>query len=171
MLVEALDVVAPESAEWKTFRDHAVERLTRHAAIQERLIAPDGSFPAIGRSIAYRAGAFQVLAMAAWRNLLPKDVLPAQARVALSSVIRRTLEAPGTFDDRGWLRIGLAGHQPGLGESYISTGSLYLCSFALLPLGLVSSAPFWSAPPTATTWEKVWAGENLPADKALRTRR
>lgn len=112
MLVEALEVVGEEAAEWQTLRVKARERLTRWAAVQERSIAPDGSYPAIGRSIAYRCGAFQGLAHAAWRKLLPKEVTPAQARVALSSVIRRTLEAPGTFDAQGWLRIGLAGWQP-----------------------------------------------------------
>jgi hypothetical protein len=171
MLIEALDVVADEAAEWKSFRAKAVERLTRFAAIQERLIAPDGSYPVIGRSIAYRAGAFQGLALAAWRKVLPGDVSPAQARGALSAVIQRTMDAPGTFDANGWLRIGLAGAQPGLGETYISTGSLYLCSVALLPLGLPASAAFWSAPPGRTTWEKAWSGENLPADKAIRSPR
>jgi hypothetical protein len=171
MLVEALDAVAGESPALKTFRDKARERLTRWAAIQERLISPDGSYPAIGRSIAYRCGAFQGLALAGWRKLLPKEVSPAQARVALTAVIRRTLEAPGTFDDRGWLRIGLAGHQPGLGETYISTGSVYLCSVAFLPLGLPTSDPFWSAPPARTSWEKIWSGENLPVDHAIRSPR
>lgn len=171
MLVEALDIVASETAEWQSFRNKAVERLTRYAAIQERSIAPDGSFPVIGRSIAYRAGAFQGLALAALRKILPKEVAPAQARVALSAVIRRTLEAPGTFDADGWLRIGLAGHQPGLGETYISTGSLYLCSVALLPLGLPPTDPFWRDPPGRTTWEKVWSGENLPVDKAIKSPR
>ena len=171
MLVEALDVVAGEGDEWKGLHAKALERLTRYAAIQERLIAPDGSYPAVGRSIAYRCGAFQGLAMAAWRMLLPKEVSPAQARVALTSVIRRTMEAPGTFDAKGWLRIGLAGHQPGLGETYISTGSLYLCSVALLPLGLSASDPFWSAPPARTTWQKIWSGENLPVDKAIKSPR
>ena len=169
MLVEALDVVGGETPEWKKFAVVARERLTRFAAIQERLISPDGSYPAIGRSIAYRCGAFQGLALAAWRKMLPKEVSPAQARVALTRVIRRTLEAPGTFDANGWLRIGLAGHQPGLGEAYISTGSLYLCSVALLPLGLGADDPFWQAAPTKTTWEKVWAGENLPADHAIKS--
>jgi hypothetical protein len=171
MLVEALDVVANEAPEWKTFREKAVERLTRYAAIQERLIAPDGSYPAIGRSIAYRAGAFQGLALAALRKILPKEVTPAQARVALTSVIRRTMEAPGTFDEKGWLKIGLAGPQPGLGETYISTGSLYLCSVALLPLGLPAGDPFWADPPAQTTWQKIWAGENLPADHAIKSPR
>lgn len=169
MLVEALDIVGDESPDWKTFQTKSRERLSRFAAIQERLVAPDGSFPAVGRSIAYRCGAFQGLALASLRHLLPAEVKPAQARVALTSVIRRTLEAPGTFDDRGWLRIGLAGHQPGLGETYISTGSLYLCSAALLPLGLPASDPFWSDATAKTTWEKTWSGENLPVDKALKS--
>jgi hypothetical protein len=169
MLVEALDVVGDEAPEWKALQAKSRQRLTRWAAIQERLIAPDGSFPPIGRSIAYRCGAFQGLAMAAWRKLLPPEVAPAQARVALTSVIRRTMEAPGTFDAKGWLRIGLAGHQPALGETYISTGSLYLCSMALLPLGLPPADPFWRAPASPTTWQKAWAGENLPADKAIKS--
>lgn len=168
MLVEALDVVGDEAPEWRTLRTRARERLTRWAAVQERLIAPDGSFPVLGRSIAYRCGAFQGLALAALRRALPAEVAPSQARVALTAVVGRTLEAPGTFDAQGWLRIGLAGHQPGLGETYISTGSLYLCSVALLPLGMPAGDPFWSAPAARTTWEKAWAGENLPADHALK---
>lgn len=169
MLLETLDVMGDESAQWRTFRVKVRERLTRFAAIQERSIATDGTFPVIGRSIAYRAGAFQGLALAALRKMLPKEVSPAQARVALTAVIRRTMEAPGTFDANGWLRIGLSGHQPGLGENYISTGSLYLCSFALLPLGLPPTDPFWAEPPVKTTWERVWAGENLPVDKAIKS--
>lgn len=169
MLVEALDVVGDEAPEWRDFRAKANERLTRYGAIQERSIAPDGSFPAIGRSIAYRCGAFQGLALAALRKTLPKEVTAPQARVALTRVIRKTLEAPGTWDKDGWLRIGLAGHQPGLGETYISTGSLYLASFALLPLGLPASDAFWMGPAAKTTWEKIWGGENLPADKAIKS--
>lgn len=171
MLVEALDVVANEAAEWATLREKSIERLTRYAAIQERSIAPDGSYPAIGRSIAYRAGAFQGLALAAWRKILPKEISAGQARVALTAVIRRTMEAPGTFDSKGWLTIGLAGHQPGLGETYISTGSVYLCSVALLPLGLPANDSFWNAPAAKTTWEKIWSGENLPVDKAIKSPR
>jgi hypothetical protein len=168
MLVEALDVVGNDAPEWTTLRAKAGERLTRWAAIQERLISPDGSYPVIGRSIAYRCGAFQGLALTALRHQLPAGLAPAQARLALTAVIRRTLEAPGTFDEQGWLRIGVAGAQPGLGETYISTGSLYLCSAAFLPLGLPATDPFWSDAPAKTTWQKVWSGENLPADQAIK---
>ncbi len=171
MLVEALDVVGEETPELKIFRAKSRERLTRFAAIEERLIAPDGTYPVIGRSVAYRCGAFQGLALAALRHALPDDVSPAQTRVALTAVIRRTLEAPDTFDTAGWLRIGVSGSQPGLGETYISTGSLYLCSVAFLPLGLPASDPFWSTPATKTTWEKIWSGEDLPVDHALKSPR
>lgn len=167
MLLETLDTAGDETPEWRVFREKVRARLTRYAAIQERLIAPDGTYPVVGRSITYRCGAFQGLALAALRHMLPEKLTPAQARVALTAVIRRTLEAPGTWDENGWLRIGVCGHQPGLGENYISTGSLYLCSAALLPLGLPTSDPFWSAPAEKTTWEKAWSGENLPADHAV----
>ncbi|MFI5337156.1 MAG: DUF2264 domain-containing protein [Opitutales bacterium] len=168
MLHESLEVVGEEKDEWRKLRTLAAGRLARYAGIQERLVAPDGSYPAVGRSITYRSGAFHALAFAAWRHLLPPGLPPAQARAALSGVIHRTLDAPGTFDGNGWLRIGLSGHQPGLGENYISTGSLYLCSLALLPLGLLPSDAFWSTPVTPTSWGKAWSGDDLPADHALK---
>jgi len=103
----------------------------------------------------------------AWRRELPAEVKPAQVRGALTAVIRRVIEAPGTFDDQGWLRIGFCGHQPALAESYISTGSLYLCTAGMLALGLPPGDDFWSGAPARWTSQKLWAGENLPADHAL----
>ena len=67
----------------------------------------------------------------------------------------------------GWLQIGLWGHQPHLGETYISTGSLYLCSVALLPLGLPPSDNFWTRPPEDWTSRKLSAGQDLAADHAI----
>ena len=83
-------------------------------------------------------------------------------------MIRKMIEAPGTFDANGWLQIGFCGHQPALGESYVSTGSLYLCSAGLLPLGLPPMDEFWSAPPERWTAQKLWSCENLPADHAMK---
>jgi hypothetical protein len=167
MLLDVLDVLGAEPAAWAAMRAPVLARARRHAAIQERLIAPDGTFPAIGRSIAYRGGAFQLLAQVALRRALPDGVSPAQVRSALSAVLARTLDAPGTFDAEGWLRIGLAGHQPGIGERYISTGSLYLCATAFLPLGLPPDDPFWSAPAQPWTARLAWSGAAFPIDHAL----
>ena len=72
----------------------------RYAAIQERLIAPDGTFPAIGRSLAYRCGAFQLLAQMALRRALPDGVSPAQVRGALTAVIRRSHRGAGHVRSR-----------------------------------------------------------------------
>jgi len=170
MLLAAIETVSRKSKAWDSFYPAIVNRSRRHAAIQERLIAPDGSYPAIGRSIAYRCGAFHLLAEMALRKQLPESVKPAQARTALTAVIRRTMEAPGTFDEEGWLKVGLCGHQPEIGEAYISTGSLYLCSVALLPLGLDGSDPFWNDPPEPWTSQKVWSGQDVPADHAIQSR-
>ena len=163
-LVDELDQQEPA---WAAMAGQIHERSVRYAALQERMIAPDGSYPIAGRSITYRCGAFHLLADIARRRLLPKGVSPEQVRGALLAVIRRTLTAPGTFDENGWLRIGLAGHQPSLGEVYISTGSLYLCTAVFLPLGLPAEDRFWSGAAAPWTSVKVWNGVDLLADHAI----
>ena len=167
MLLAVLDLMKPFDARWEGHRATIMKRAQRFAAIQERLIAPDGTYPPIGRSITYRCGAFHHLADMALRRQLPVGVPPAQVRGALSAVIQRTLTPTGTFDDQGWLRIGLSGHQPSLGETYISTGSLYLCTFAFLPLGLPPSDEFWSGAKVDRSACQLWSGTDLPADHAI----
>ena len=167
MLLDVLDTVSDKGKSWEPLRAPILQRAQRYAAIQERLIGPDGTYPAVGRSLAYRFGAFQVLALMALRKQLPGRVTPEQVRCALTAVIRKSIEAPGTFDSHGWLTIGFCGHQPSIGESYISTGSLYLCSAALLPLGLPPDDVFWSGAPKMWTSQKLSTGEDVPADHAI----
>ena len=167
MLLAVIETVAKQSKAWESFHPAIVTRAKRYAAIQERLIAPDASFPAIGRSLAYRFGAFHLLATMALRRQLPDSISPAQVRTALTAVIHRVIEAPGTFDEHGWLTVGFCGHQPSVAESYISTGSLYLCSAALLPLGLPAADPFWSSPAEPWTARKIWSGQNVSIDHAI----
>jgi hypothetical protein len=167
MLLDVLDVCRGEQPAWKDLATRVERRAQRYAAVLERLIAPDGSFPPIGRSLAYRFGALQVLAQMALRRTLPAEITPAQTRAALTASIRKSIEAPGTFDSNGWLRIGFCGHQPGVGERYISTGSLYLCSVGLLPLGLPAADEFWTAAPQPWTSARAWSGQPFPIDHAL----
>jgi hypothetical protein len=167
MLLDVLDVCGDEVPAWKAVAPRAEARARRYAAILERFIAPDGSFPAVGRSIAYRFGAFHLLAQAALKHRLPDEVTPSQVRGALTAVIRRSIAATGTFDRDGWLQIGFCGHQPGIGERYISTGSLYLCAVGLLPLGLPRDDEFWNAPAQPWTGARAWSGQAFPIDHAL----
>ena len=167
MLLHVLDGISKYSPTWDHYRPAALARAQRYAAIQERLISPEGTFPPIGRSLCYRFGAFQLLSEVALRKQLPAGVEQEQVRCALTAVMRRMIDAPGTFDDKGWLQIGFYGHQPAIAEPYISTGSLYLCSAAWLPLGLPASDKFWAGEAKPWTSKKAWNGENVKADHAL----
>jgi hypothetical protein len=166
MLLNVLDGTAGAEPNWKSLQPEMLRRAQRYAAIQERTIGPDGSFAAIGRSLCYRFGAFHLLAEVALRGMLPEGVTPAQVRCGLTAVMRRMVDAPGTFDENGWLRVGFVGHQPEIAEAYISTGSLYLCSAAWLPLGLPATDAFWADAGKAWTGKKVWGGEQVGADHA-----
>jgi hypothetical protein len=168
MLLAVVETLDQHSKAWTSFHEPIVDRARRYAAIQERLISPEGAYPSIGRSIAYRFGALHLLATMVLRRQLPENITPEQVRGAMTAVIRRMVEAPGTFDANGWLRVGFCGHQPAVAEGYISTGSLYLCSAALLPLGLRSTDPFWANPVKPWTAQKMWGGQDVPPDHALR---
>ncbi len=167
MLLEVLDTFGDKYPDWAARQPAVVKRAKRYAAVQERLISPEGTFPPIGRSLAYRFGAFQTLSLMALRQDLPESLSPAQVRCALTAVIRRMAEAPGFCDREGWLTIGFAGEQPEIGEGYISAGSVYLCSLAFLPLGLPASAPFWQGSDEDWTSRRAWSGASLAIDKSL----
>ena len=167
MLLEVIQTLKEAGDHVDANYDLIFQRSRRYAAIQERLISPEGTYPITGRSIAYRFGAFQVLAKMALLHALPENVSPQQVRAALYTLIKRQIEIPGTFDENGWLTIGVAGHQSNAGEGYISTGSLYLSTTGLLMLGLPVSDPFWQGEDKKWTSRKVWDGDSFPIDHAL----
>jgi hypothetical protein len=167
MLLDVTRAVSGVTGEWRALEVEFIARARRYAAIQERLVSPEGTFPPIGRSLAYRCGAFQLLGQMALRRELPEGLRPPQVRGAMSAMLHRTMNAPGTFDGGGWLTVGLAGHQPGIGEGYISSGSAYLCAVGLLPLGLPPDDPFWTAPAEDWTAKALWSGRDGSPDHAI----
>lgn len=162
---DSVQQVADQSLQSKY--ELVLKRAQRYAEIQEMLISPIGTYPVIGRSSSYRFGAFQVLSQIALMQELPPNIKPQQVRAALYTVIRRQIEAPGTFDKKGWLQIGVYGHQPNMGEGYISTGSLYLCSEAFLVLGLPPANEFWQGKDEEWTSQKIWSGKNTTRDHSI----
>lgn len=142
-----------------------LQRAQRHAQTLERVVCADGSFPALGRSITYRCGAFHLLAHLALMNLLPENLPPARIRGCLEAVMSWTLDFPGTFDSQGWLQVGLRGHQPDLADRYTSAGSGYFCLTAFLPLGLGVHSSFWCAPDEAWSSKRLERGESPGQDK------
>lgn len=167
MMLDILETLNEAGIDKKEDYEIVLKRARRYAAIQERLISPEGTYPPIGRSLAYRFGAFQLLSQIALMEALPEEISPAQVRSALYAVVKNQLEAPGTFDENGWLTIGFYGHQPNIAEGYICTGSLYLCSEIFLVLGLGKDDPFWADPAEAWTQKKLWSGKSIPIDHAI----
>lgn len=142
-------------------------RLRRYADLQERMISPEGTYPMAGRSICYRFGTLQGLALAA---TLGPEFHPASdgaVRAAMTAVLRRQME-PRNFRPDGWLTVGFNGEQHGLAERYIGYGSVYLCTAFFLPLTLPPDARFWTAPDAPWTCKAGWNGMDMARDKALR---
>lgn len=164
MLIDILETLVKYKKELRPFADRVPIRLQRLATIQERMISPDGTFPPIGRSLTYRCGAFHALALCALKDTL--RIPAAQARVALTRVIKATLDYQCTFDQE-WLTIGLFGQQELLAEPYISRGSVYMCCTVFLPLGLPPPHPFWTDADVPTTWEQLLLGNTVKRDKPL----
>lgn len=146
----------------------AKKRMQRFGILLERFISPEGTFPLFGRSMTYRLGVFQPLSLLSWKQDLPAGLPEGQVRYALTTVMKRLFSVDGNFNDKGFLRLGFAGHQPDLADWYTNNGSMYLTSEVFLPLGLPADHSFWTSTPLDWTSKKAWAGQDFPKDKAIK---
>jgi hypothetical protein len=145
----------------------AMKRLRRYADVQERSISPEGTYPLLGKSLAYRCGIFHLLSQAVLLKVLPRNISPAQVRCALTKVIKRQFNGNQNFNSEGWLICGVNGSQIGSCEDYINTGSLYSCCAIFLPLGLNSNDVFWNAPFEEWTCLKAWNNNQIQRDQPI----
>jgi len=164
MLVDLLQVLAEKKLVFQQDYDEALKRMIRYAEFLERIISPEGTYPAFGRSITYRTAVFQALAQVALMGKLPENISPAQARCALTKVMHNMYDGNQNFDSNGWLVLGFNGHQPMVADPYTSTGSLYMATLGFLTLGLPASDKFWTDAPAEWTSRKAWSGQSLTKD-------
>jgi hypothetical protein len=170
MYLECLEVVTDRKQNWIATReryDKALKRTQKYAQILERFVSPEGTFPVVGRSMPYRLGFFQPLALLAWKEQLPKELPNGQVRAAMTACMKRMFASDSNFNEKKYLTLGFAGHQPNISDWYTNNGSLYLTSLAFLPLGLPSNHPFWTDAPMPWTQMKAWGGEDFPKDHAI----
>lgn len=167
MLTVVLMVMDKHQMKNAKFLAEQQKRMGRYGEQLERMISPEGTYPAIGRSITYRFGSFHAMSDAALLHLLPAHLNPAQVRSALTAVINRQLSQPNTFDQNGWLRVGFTGAQLHMSEDYINTGSEYLCCAAFCALGLPADDAFWANPYAEWSNRKAWSNVEIPADHAI----
>ncbi|SMO48987.1 DUF2264 domain-containing protein [Solitalea koreensis] len=164
MLVDFYKVLVDKKRLKSEEYDRALKRMVRYSEFSERFIAPDGTYPAFGRSITYRTAAFQALAQVALMEKLPEHVQPSQVRCALSAVMHRMYDQCNNFDSNGWLVLGFCGSQPMIADGYTSTGSLYMATLGFLPLGLPADNKFWTDPATDWTSKKAWNSQPFKKD-------
>lgn len=148
--------------------DDVTVRMQRFASILERMVSPEGTFPVFGRSMTYRLGVFQPLALLAWKEKLPEGITNGQARAAMTTCMKRMFANEGNFNEAGYLQLGFAGHQPEMADVYTNSGSEYLTSLVFLPLGLPANHPFWTDAPQDWTSKKAWNGQSIPRDHAIK---
>lgn len=171
MYVECLDVMTDGGKRniWNVKGGNfpkTLKRMQRFGMILERFVSPEGAFPVFGRSITYRTGVLQPLALLSLRGWLPKELPAGQVRAAMTAVIQRMFGDNRNFNAEGYLTLGFNGSQPNISDWYTNNGSLYLASLAFLPLGLAADDPFWTDAPQPWTSKKAWGGEDFPKDHA-----
>ena len=167
MLNDILLVMRKYGLQEGEFLDVQLMRTSRLAAQLERFIAPDGSYPLLGRSLAYRCGVFHGLSQAVLLKVLPKNISHAQVRCGLTAVLKKQFEGNQNFDDNGWLICGFNGSQLPICENNIDTGSLYLCCAIFLPLGLKEKDVFWNSHDEDWSSLKAWTGKALRIDQSI----
>lgn len=164
MYIEILEILSENKFPIPVSTGLAVRRMQRFNVFMERLISPEGTFPAFGRSVVYRMGAFQTLALAAWKYGLPDGLSNGQIRNALTTIMNNMFKIEGNFNKEGFLQLGFVGHQPELSNYYTNNGSLYMTSLVFMPLGLPANHPFWTDAAQPWTSQKAWQGQPFPID-------
>ena len=167
MLNDILAVMRKYGLQDGEFLDVQLMRSSRLASQLERIISPEGTYPLLGKSLAYRCGVFHSLSQAALLKILPRNIAPVQVRCALTKVLERQFKENQNFDSDGWLICGLNASQVDICEKNIDTGSLYLCCAIFLALGLDLNDEFWNEPFEEWSSLKAWNGHQIKPDQPI----
>lgn len=167
MLNDILAVMRKYELSDGEFLDVQYMRSSRLASQLERVISPEGTYPLLGKSLAYRCGVFHLLAQASLLKILPRNINPAQVRSALTQVLKKQFYNNQNFDTGGWLICGLNGSQKEMCEKNINTGTIYACCAIFLPLGLSPTDTFWNTPFAEWSSLKAWNGHQIQFDQSI----
>ena len=167
MLNDILRVMRKYGLQEGELLDVQLMRSSRLASQLERSISPEGTYPLLGKSLAYRCGVFHLLSQAALLKVLPRNISQGQVRSALTKVLQRQFNGNQNFDSEGWLICGLNGSQIEMCEDNVDTGSIYACCAVFLPLGLGPNDVFWKSPYEEWSSLKAWNGHNTERDQTI----
>ena len=167
MLIQMLEIMEKNNIKAPIRSEEAIKRMQKYNLFLERLISPEGSIPAFGRSIVYRLATFQTLTLSIWKYGLPQPLTNGGVRSALTKVMNNMFKINKNFNIKGFLTLGFAGHQPNVANGYSNNGSTYLVSVLFLVLGLPPNHHFWTDSPKPWTSQNVWSGKPFPLDKHI----
>ena len=162
MFIQMLEIMEKSQIKVPVSSKIAVQRMQKYNLFLERLITPEGKFPAFGRSIVYRLAVFQTLSLSIWKYGLPKPLSNGGVRNALTKVILNMFKNKGNFNKKGFLSLGFSGHQPNVANIYCNNGSAYITSFIFLALGNLPNSKFWTEASKEWTSKKAWEGKPFP---------
>lgn len=167
MLNDILAVMRKYGLQDGEFLDIQLMRSSRLASQLERMISPEGTYPIVGKSLAYRCGVFHLLSQAALLKILPRNISQGQVRSALTKILQKQFAGNQNFNTEGWLICGFNGSQLEFCENNIDTGSIYACCAVFLVLGLKSNDVFWNAPFEEWSSLKAWNGHPIEPDQPI----
>ena len=167
MFIQMLEIMEKNNIKAPISSEEAIKRMQKYNLFLERLISPEGNFPAFGRSIVYRLAAFQTLTLSIWKYGLPQPLTNGGVRSALTKVMNNMFKVNGNFNIKGFLTLGFAGHQPNVANGYSNNGSTYLVSVLFLALGLPPNHHFWTDCPKPWTSQNAWSGKPFPLDEHI----
>lgn len=150
----------------RSFKHDLVKILKRYTVHQERSINSNGEYTLHGRSLAYRFGVFHHLAKMSYEGLIDESLSPSGIKNALSQVLHQNFEQYDIFDNNGTLIKGITCEQSSVVESYISVGSLYMCSVIFIALGIDEEDEFWQGDDLWTS-KKIILGMEANLDKKI----
>ncbi len=165
-LIDIFDELKKINKVYEEKYNNQIIRIQRYSEYLERIIASDGTFPLIGRSMVYRTAVFHALSYCAYLNVLPDSLSNGQVRCALDAVINRIF-TDDNFNGNNFLQYGFMGYQPEVADNYSNSGSLYYCLLIFIPLGLNSNNPFWTDKNEEWTQKKAWSGVKIIKDKSI----
>ena len=168
MFIHMLEIMEKNHIEVPISSKVAINRMQNFNIFLERLISPEGKFPAFGRSIVYRLGVFQTLSLSIWKYGLPKPLINGGVRSALTKIMVNMFSVKGNFNKKGFLTLGFVGHQRKVANKYSNNGSTYITARIFLALGLPANDPFWIDKPKEWTSQKAWSGKSFPIDNHIK---
>ena len=131
MYVEVLEVCEANKFSTPVSVSLGVKRMQRFNTFIERLISPEGTYPAFWPICGASYGGISINGACRIEIWFARGPENGQIRKCTYRSNENMFSVEGNFDNENFLKLGFVGHQPNLANYYTNNGSLYMTSFSL----------------------------------------